>query len=169
MINQNKFILAIKFKNNYIYEIATPNANGILTVQYLIEINYNNINNSTNHFDKNIFKLITQIGVEKLISFNEPIKSDNNIILKIHSINEGNIIFNFDGKTKEISFDFNKTVGELRKYFYNRINRADLIQNKNVIFMKNSTLIKQEDPISKYFNKNNKNNLIVTHIYNQNK
>ena len=100
MINQNKFILAIKFKNNYIYEIATPNANGILTVQYLIEINYNNINNSTNHFDKNIFKLITEIGVEKLISFNEPIKSGNNIILKIHSINEGNIIFNFDGKKK---------------------------------------------------------------------
>ena len=100
MINQNKFILAIKFKNNYIYEIATPNANGILTVQYLIEINYNNINNSTNHFDKNIFKLITEIGVEKLISFNKPIKSGNNIILKIHSINEGNIIFNFDGKKK---------------------------------------------------------------------
>ena len=65
----------------------------------------------------------------------------------------------------EISFDFNKTIRKLRIYFFNQIKRADLIENKNIEFISEKNIIlRQDDSISKYFNKNDKKNMIFIQV-----
>ena len=163
--NENKIILAIIMKQNYIYEIIAPNSNFILTVLYVIEINHFNIFKNLKLFNNHIFKIIREHGIEKLISFGEPTRIDNNLILNIHSINEGTIIINMNKDSHEISFDFDKTIRKLRIYFFNQIKRADLIENKNIEFISEKNIIlRQDDSISKYFNKNEKNNMIFIQV-----
>ena len=139
--NENKIILAIIMKQNYIYEIIAPNSNFILTVLYIIEINHFNIFENLKLFNNHIFKIIREHGIEKLISFGEPTRIDNNLILNIHSINEGTIIINMNKDSHEISFDFNKTIRNLRINFFNQIKRADLIENKNIEFIGEKNII----------------------------
>ena len=88
IINENKYILAIKLKINYIYEIASKDSNHNLTVENVIELNKNN---AKHEFNNNIFKIIFQYGVKKLIN-NHKIKIDDNITAKIRSIDELNSI-----------------------------------------------------------------------------
>ena len=88
IINENKYILAIKLKINYIYEIASKDSNHNLTVENVIELNKNN---TKHEFNNNIFKIIFQYGVKKLIN-NHKIKIDDNITAKIRSIDELNFI-----------------------------------------------------------------------------
>ena len=157
IINENKYILAIKLKINYIYEIASKDSNHNLTVENVIELNKNN---TKHEFNNNIFKIIFQYGVKKLIN-NHKIKIDDNITAKICSIDELNFIHDSSQSSNssvfspvqekyknewlitfittnqykiEILIDPNKTMRELIKIFFDKIKRGDLFGDENILF-----------------------------------
>jgi hypothetical protein len=155
VFKDGKIILAIKLKQNYIYEISSVNNSDDIIFENLIEIN-NNINYNFNDY---LFKIIFDKGVKKLIS-NIVTKVDKSIII-IHSMSEGTIFVDYDGQRYEMLFSYEKTFGELRRYFFTKINKLDLIEKQNVFFMKDKSIIlKNEEMISNYYNKNDKLNLI---------
>ena len=155
VFKDGKIILAIKLKQNYIYEISSVNNSDDIIFENLIEIN-NNINYNFNDY---LFKIIFDKGVKKLIT-NIVTKVDKSIII-IHSMSEGTIFVDYDGQRYEMLFSYEKTFGELRRYFFTKINKLDLIGKQNVFFMKDKSIIlKNEEMISNYYNKNDKLNLI---------
>ena len=163
IFNENKFIFSIKLINNYIYEITSLYEKDVLKCEYTIEIlNNNNIYYDIKLLNNYFFKIIYEKGINKLISCRNPMIIDNTeLIFQFHSIKEGIIIIQMDGLRYEISFDFDRNIEELRKYFFYFIKKPELIENKNIIFTKNNnSFIPPICKISKYFEEKENSNLI---------
>lgn len=88
MIVENKFIVGIKIGENYIYEIAKQNLNGVLMGEYLIEILKNNLTNDINKLNNYIFQIILKNGIQKLISIKNPIKISSDFFFNLHAKND---------------------------------------------------------------------------------
>ena len=63
----------------------------------------------------------------------------------------------------KISIDFNRTMGELIKFYFKIINRQNLYGDESILFMKNAKLIPHDsnDLIKNYFEGINDGNIIV--------
>jgi len=169
IINNKKFILAINdFNRKDFYEIATPNINGNLMIEYIIDIYVKNEElNDTNLLNSYLFKTIFDLGIKEIID--AKILKNSNIGLyiekgdKIKVTNlkkEEAIMIKMKGEYELIPIKYSKTIRELKKQFFNRIKRPDLIENQNIVFLKGQQILKLEDPISKYFDKDIPNNII---------
>ena len=173
--NDIKFVLAIKYKQDYIYEIASIDNSDNIIIKYLIELTQKN--KEQLDINSQIFKPILTIGINTLISFEEPIQINNTTILNIHSINEITIKLFYENEYHEILFDFYKTIGELRKHFFTKIKRSNLIYDKDIVFMKDeNTILESKNSISKYINKDHKHaifvvkkndDILINFVYNQ--
>ena len=77
----------ININNDYIYEILWFNSSSELTIEYLINFDLNKFKD-INQFNNYVFQYFINNGLQKLISYGNPIRTENdNMILNIYPIN----------------------------------------------------------------------------------
>ena len=159
-------------QQNY-YEIISYNYENILFLDYLIEIEENNIFKDKNTlfyyiYNQFIKKELNHLSYKK----NQFSFDNNNFIIKIHSKNDINQdsdideeIINKKRRDKMYTFyfmtvsqlkitlqiEYNKNINDLRKLFFEKINRLDLLYDENIYFLYNGVILPNEDLLERYF------------------